>query len=62
MAALIPSMSWLPHRGHTNRKVGELLFISPKTVGRHMENIYARIEVSTRAGATVYVMAHRLLG
>jgi DNA-binding NarL/FixJ family response regulator len=49
-------------RGHTNRKVGELLYISPKTVGRHVENIYAKIGVSTRAGATVYAMEHRLLG
>lgn len=49
-------------RGHTNRKVGEELFISPKTVGRHVENIYAKIGVSTRAGATVYAMEHRLLG
>jgi HD-GYP domain-containing protein (c-di-GMP phosphodiesterase class II) len=49
-------------RGHTNRKVGEMLYISPKTVGRHVENIYAKIGVSTRAGATVYAMEHRLLG
>jgi len=49
-------------RGHTNRKVGDQLFISPKTVGRHVENIYAKIGVSTRAGATVYAMEHRLLG
>ena len=49
-------------RGHTNRRVGEDLFISPKTVGRHVENIYAKIGVSTRAGATVYAMEHRLLG
>jgi HD-GYP domain-containing protein (c-di-GMP phosphodiesterase class II) len=49
-------------RGHTNRKVGDELFISPKTVGRHVENIYAKIGVSTRAGATVYAMEHRLLG
>lgn len=49
-------------RGHTNRRVGDELFISPKTVGRHVENIYAKIGVSTRAGATVYAMEHRLLG
>ena len=48
--------------GHTNREMGETLFISPKTVGRHVENIYAKIGVSTRAGATVYAMEHRLLG
>lgn len=48
--------------GHTNRSIGEFLYISPKTVGRHVENIYAKIGVSTRPGATVYAMEHRLLG
>ena len=48
--------------GHTNRRVGETLFISPKTVGRHVENIYAKIGVSTRAGAAVYAMENRFLG
>jgi HD-GYP domain-containing protein (c-di-GMP phosphodiesterase class II)/DNA-binding CsgD family transcriptional regulator len=48
--------------GRTNRQVGEELFISPKTVSRHVENIYAKIGVSTRAGAAVYAMEHRLLG
>lgn len=49
-------------RGYTNRLVGEELFISSKTVGRHVENIYSKIGVSTRAGATVYAMEHRLVG
>ena len=49
-------------RGHTNRRMGDELYISPKTVGRHVENIYAKIGVSTRAGATVFAMEHRLLG
>ncbi len=49
-------------RGRTNRQIGEELFISPKTVGRHVENIYGKIGVSTRAGATVFAMEHRLLG
>jgi HD-GYP domain-containing protein (c-di-GMP phosphodiesterase class II) len=48
-------------RGLTNRKVGDELYISAKTVGRHVENIYAKIGVSTRAGAAVYAMEHRLL-
>jgi DNA-binding NarL/FixJ family response regulator len=42
--------------------VGDELFISSKTVGRHVENIYAKIGVSTRAGATIYAMEHRLVG
>lgn len=49
-------------RGHTNKAIAEELFISPKTVGRHVENIYAKIGVSTRAGAALYAMEHRLLG
>jgi HD-GYP domain-containing protein (c-di-GMP phosphodiesterase class II) len=49
-------------KGHTNRRVGDVLFISPKTVGRHVENIYAKIGVSTRAGAALYAMEQRLLG
>jgi HD-GYP domain-containing protein (c-di-GMP phosphodiesterase class II) len=48
--------------GHSNRQMGETLFISHKTVGRHVENIYAKINVSTRAGATVFAMEHRLMG
>jgi HD-GYP domain-containing protein (c-di-GMP phosphodiesterase class II) len=48
-------------RGRTNREVGDELFISPKTVGRHVENIYAKIGVSTRAGATVFAMENRLI-
>lgn len=49
-------------RGMTNRQVAEELFISVKTVGRHVENIYAKIGVSTRAGAALFAMEHRLLG
>jgi HD-GYP domain-containing protein (c-di-GMP phosphodiesterase class II) len=48
-------------RGRTNREVGEQLFISTKTVGRHVENIYAKIGVSTRAGATVFAMENSLI-
>jgi len=47
--------------GRTNRQVGEQLFISPKTVGRHIENIYAKIGVSTRPGAALFAMQNRLL-
>jgi DNA-binding NarL/FixJ family response regulator len=49
-------------REHTNRRIAEQLYISPKTVGRHVENIYSKIGVSTRAGASVYAMEHRLVG
>lgn len=48
-------------RGLTNREMAERLFISPKTVGRHVENIYTKIGVSSRAAAAIYAMEHRLL-
>ena len=48
-------------RSHTNRVISEDLYISPKTVGRHVENIYVKIGVSTRAGAAPYAMEQRLL-
>ena len=48
-------------RGRSNREVAERLFISAKTVGRHVENLYAKIGVSSRAAAAVFAMEHRLL-
>jgi HD-GYP domain-containing protein (c-di-GMP phosphodiesterase class II) len=48
-------------RGRSNREVAEELVISPKTVGRHVENLYAKIGVSSRAAAAVFAMEHRLL-
>ncbi|HEY7732424.1 MAG TPA: HD domain-containing phosphohydrolase [Gaiellaceae bacterium] len=48
-------------RGRSNREVAERLVISPKTVGRHVENLYAKIGVSSRAAAAVFAMQHRLL-
>jgi HD-GYP domain-containing protein (c-di-GMP phosphodiesterase class II) len=48
-------------RGRSNREVAERLFISAKTVGRHVENLYAKIGVSSRAAAALFAMEHRLL-
>jgi DNA-binding NarL/FixJ family response regulator len=48
-------------RGRSNREVAERLVISPKTVGRHVENLYRKIGVSSRAAAAVFAMEHRLL-
>lgn len=48
-------------RGRANKQVASALGISPKTVGRHVEHIYAKTGVSTRAGATLFAMEHGLL-
>jgi HD-GYP domain-containing protein (c-di-GMP phosphodiesterase class II) len=48
-------------RGRTNREVAAELHLSPKTVGRHVENLYAKVGVSSRAAAALFAMEHRLL-
>jgi HD-GYP domain-containing protein (c-di-GMP phosphodiesterase class II) len=48
-------------RGRSNREVADHLFISPKTVGRHVENLYRKIDVSSRAAAALFAMEHGLL-
>lgn len=51
----------LAARGLSNRGMGDALCISPKTVGHHLQHIYAKIGVSTRAGATLYAVENGLL-
>jgi HD-GYP domain-containing protein (c-di-GMP phosphodiesterase class II) len=48
-------------RGRSNREVAEELHLSVKTVGRHVENVYAKIGVSSRAAAALFAMQERLL-
>jgi HD-GYP domain-containing protein (c-di-GMP phosphodiesterase class II) len=48
-------------RGRSNREVAADLVISPRTVGTHVEHIYAKAGVSTRAGAALFAMEHGLL-
>jgi DNA-binding NarL/FixJ family response regulator len=47
--------------GETNRQIAAALTISQHTVGRHVENIFAKIGVSSRAAATAYAYEHRLV-
>jgi HD-GYP domain-containing protein (c-di-GMP phosphodiesterase class II) len=48
-------------RGHTNQEIARLLWISPKTAGHHVQHIYAKVGVSTRAAAALFAMEHDLL-
>lgn len=48
-------------RGHANKQVAAALGISPKTVGHHVEHIYAKAGITTRAGAALFAMDHGLL-
>jgi HD-GYP domain-containing protein (c-di-GMP phosphodiesterase class II) len=48
-------------RGMSNRQMARELFIAEKTVGHHIQHIYDKIGVSTRAAATLFAMQHDLL-
>jgi HD-GYP domain-containing protein (c-di-GMP phosphodiesterase class II) len=52
----------LAARGLTTREIGDRLVISPKTADRHIQNIYTKINVSTRAAAALWAMQHELVG
>ena len=47
-------------RGLQTKQVARALGISAKTADRHIQNAYAKIGVSTRAGAAVFAMEHGL--
>jgi HD-GYP domain-containing protein (c-di-GMP phosphodiesterase class II) len=48
-------------RGSTNREVARRLSISVKTVNRHVENIYGKVGVTSRAAAALFAVEHELL-
>ncbi len=47
--------------GATNRAVADQLFLSEKTVARHISNIFAKLGVANRAAATAYAYEHSLV-
>jgi DNA-binding NarL/FixJ family response regulator len=48
-------------RGFSTREIARELVISPKTADHHVQHIYAKIAVSTRASATLFALEHNLL-
>jgi HD-GYP domain-containing protein (c-di-GMP phosphodiesterase class II) len=48
-------------RGHSNREVARRLSIAPKTVGRHVEHIYGKLGIRSRAAAALYAATNGLV-
>lgn len=47
--------------GKTNREVANDLFISEKTVARHISNIFDKLDLSSRSAATAYAFKNQLV-
>jgi DNA-binding CsgD family transcriptional regulator len=48
-------LSWLA-KGKTNRDIGDILGMSPRTVNKHLEHVYEELGVETRAAAAALAM------
>ncbi len=52
----------LAARGLTTKAIADELYISPKTADHHIQHVYTKIGVSTRAAAALWAMQHAVLG
>jgi DNA-binding CsgD family transcriptional regulator len=48
--------------GKTNREIAEELVVSEHTVARHVQNVRAKLGVSSRTAAAAFAFEHRLVG
>ncbi len=47
--------------GRSNRDIAAALVISEHTVARHVQNIFAKLDVSSRAAAGAFAFEHGLV-
>jgi DNA-binding NarL/FixJ family response regulator len=51
----------LAAKGMTTRQIADRLFISAKTADHHIQHVYTKIGVSTRAAAALWAMQNALI-
>ncbi len=59
--ASIANVLRLLARGNSNKQIAGALHISDATVHTHLINVYGKIGVRTRAGATLFALEHDLV-
>ena len=47
--------------GKTNRAIARELYVSEKTVERHLSNVFAKLGIASRASATAYAYEHAMM-
>jgi len=47
--------------GKTNKAIAKELFLSEKTIDRHVSNIFTKLNVATRTAATAFAYEHHLV-
>ena len=47
--------------GKTNGAIAAELFLSERTIERHLSNIFTKLDLSTRAAATAWAYEHGLI-
>jgi len=48
---------WVSY-GKTNKTISEILGISPRTVNKHLEQVFRKLGVETRAAATAIAVRY----
>jgi DNA-binding NarL/FixJ family response regulator len=46
--------------GQSNREIAAALFLSERTVARHLSNIFTKIDVTSRTGAAAWALEHNV--